>query len=109
MGIRNVRATHSKHLRDPAVATEYLNEAIESGDKAVFLMALRNLAEAQPNGIAGLAARADLGRESMYKMLSSSGNPKLETFVRLLHGLGLRLRVEPQAQGDNPDNHNALA
>ena len=27
MATRNVRATHNKHLRDPEVATEYLNEA----------------------------------------------------------------------------------
>jgi probable addiction module antidote protein len=106
MATRNVRATHNKHLRDPEVATEYLNEAIESGDKAVILMAIRNIAEAQPDGITGLATRADLGRESMYKMLSSSGNPKLDSVVRLLHGLGLRLKVEPEA---HDDNHAALA
>jgi len=109
MTIRNVRATHNKHLRDVEVATEYLNEAIESGDKAIFLMALRNIAEAQPDGITGLATRAELGRESMYKMLSSSGNPKLDSVVRLLHGLGLRLRVEPEVHDDKHNNHSALS
>ena len=109
MATRSVRATHYKHLRDPEVAVEYLNEAIESGDKAVILMALRNIAEAQPDGIAGLATRADLGRESMYKMLSGSGNPKLDSVVRLLHGLGLRLRVELDTPDDNHNNHAAPA
>jgi probable addiction module antidote protein len=108
MASRNVRATHNKHLRDPEVATEYLNDAIESGDKSVVLMAIRNIAEAQPDGIAGLAARAGLGRESMYKMLSSAGNPKLDSFMRLMRGLGLRIRIEPEQRADNQNNHTVV-
>lgn len=91
---RNVRKTHATHLRDPAVAAEYLSEALEEGDAAVILMALRNIAEAQEDGIAGLAERSQLGRESMYKMLSAQGNPKLSSFTKVLHGLGLKLKVE---------------
>lgn len=91
---RNVRSTHSQHLRDPAVAAEYLSEALEDGDAAVILMALRNIAEAQEGGITALAARSELGRESMYKMLSATGNPKLSSFTKVIHGLGLKLRVE---------------
>jgi len=91
---RNVRTTHNEHLRDSEVAAEYLNEALEDGSPEVILMALRNLAEAQENGISGLAIRSDLGRESMYKMLSAKGNPKLASFTKVIHGLGLRLRVE---------------
>jgi probable addiction module antidote protein len=95
MATRNVRHTHNQHLRDREVASAYLNEALESDDPTVVLMALRNIAEAQEDGITGLAARAALGRESMYKMLSSSGNPKLSSFVKVIHGLGLRFSVEP--------------
>jgi probable addiction module antidote protein len=57
-------------------------------------MALRNIAEAQEDGITGLATRSELGRESMYKMLSATGNPKLSNFTKVIHGLGLKLRVE---------------
>lgn len=98
---RNVRQTHNEMLRDPDVAAEYLNEALEDGNPAVILMAIRNLAEAQEDGITGLAIRSELGRESMYKMLSSTGNPKLSSFTKVIHGLGLRLKVEteePQTQ-----------
>ncbi|NRB40414.1 MAG: putative addiction module antidote protein [Pseudomonadales bacterium] len=95
---RNVRETHNKILRDPEVAAEYLNEALADGDPAVILMVLRNLAEAQEGGITGLATRSDLGRESMYKMLSSNGNPKLSSFTKVIHGLGLRLKVETEAK-----------
>lgn len=57
-------------------------------------MVLRNIAEAQEYGISGLAARSHLGRESMYKMLSSTGNPKLTSFTQVIGGLGLKLKVE---------------
>jgi hypothetical protein len=35
-----------------------------------------------------------LGRESLYKSLSKSGNPKIETLAALLDVMGLRLGVE---------------
>jgi len=91
---RNVRVTHSEHLRDPEIAAEYLNEAFEENNAAVILMALRNIVEAQEDGIAGLASRSHLGRESMYKMLSAAGNPKLSSFTKVIQGLGLHLKVE---------------
>ena len=93
---RNVRTTHSEHLRNPEVAVEYLNQALQEDDPTIVLMALRNIAEAQEGGIAGLAARAHLGRESMYKMLSDAGNPKLSSFTKIIHGLGLCLKVQAQ-------------
>jgi len=91
---RSVRETHNKLLRDPEVAAEYLSAALEDADAAVILMALRNVAEAQDDGITGLATRSKLGRESMYKMLSKSGNPKLSSFTKVIQGLGLKLKVE---------------
>ena len=91
---RNIRATHNEHLRDPEVAAEYLSAALEDGDAAVILMAIRNIAEAQEDGITGLALRSHLGRESMYKMLSATGNPKLSSFTKVIQGLGLKLKVE---------------
>ena len=92
--ISSARTTHNRHLRDPAVAAEYLNAALEEGDASVILMAVRNIAEAQEDGIASLSARSHLGRESMYKMLSARGNPKLASFTKVIQGLGFRLRVE---------------
>jgi probable addiction module antidote protein len=95
---RNVRESHNQQLRDPAVAAEYLSEALDEGDAAVILMALRNVAEAQEGGIAGLAVRSELGRESMYKTLSATGNPKLVSFTKIINGLGLKLKVERNPQ-----------
>lgn len=95
---RNVRQTHNELLKDPHVAAEYLSEALDDGRPSIVLMALRNIAEAQEGGIAGLAVRSKLGRESMYKMLSTSGNPKLSSFTKVIDGLGLHLKVEAHPQ-----------
>lgn len=96
MGSRSVRKTHNKNLNDPVIAAEYINHALASEDPAIILMAIRNVIDAQEGGISKAAQKSDLGRESMYKILSPSGNPKLSTFTALVHGLGLKLVVQPQ-------------
>jgi probable addiction module antidote protein len=50
------------------------------------------VAEAQ-GGVAQLAEKAKLNRESLYKILSESGNPELRSLDALLHALGFRLAV----------------
>lgn len=96
MGKKNVRETHSEHLRDPIVAAEYINQALASDDVAIILMAIRNVVDAQEGGISTVAEKSELGRESMYKMLSPKGNPKLSTLNALFHSLGLKLEVTPE-------------
>jgi probable addiction module antidote protein len=53
---------------------------------------LRNVAQAR--GMSTLAARSNLNRESLYKMLSKRGNPSLQSLAALLDSLGFRLAVE---------------
>ena len=79
-------------LRDAGEAEEYLNAALEEDDPELFLLALRNVAEAQ-GGLGQLAEKANLNRESLYKMLSERGNPELRSLDALLHALGFRLSV----------------
>jgi len=81
-------------LRDPEEAAEYLNAALEDGDRDVFLLALRNVAEARLGGMSKLAAATGLNRESLYRMLSDKGNPELSSLSKLLQVLGLKLAVE---------------
>ena len=83
-----------KALADPLEAAGYLNAALEDGDKELFLLALRNVAEARLGGMSKLAAAIGLNRESLYRMLSGKGNPELKSLDRLLHALGLKLAVE---------------
>ena len=87
-----------EHLKDHDEAVAYLNAALEEslkGDEEsqhIFLLALRNVAEAQ-GGIGALAKKAHVGRESLYKTLSETGNPKWHTLVSLVIALGLNLRL----------------
>ncbi len=86
-------------LTDPTEAAEYLNAHLaddSDDDDELFLVALRDVAKAY--GFTEVAARADLGRESLYKALSETGNPRLSTLSTLLRAMGLRLSVEVQSQ-----------
>ena len=53
-------------LRDAREAEEYLNAALEEDDPELFLLALRNVAEAQGGG-GSLAEKPKLNRESLYE------------------------------------------
>ena len=79
-------------LRNAGEAEEYLNAALEEEGPELFLLALRNVAEAQ-GGVAQLAEKTKLNRESLYKMLSERGNPEFRSLDALLHALGFRLAV----------------
>jgi probable addiction module antidote protein len=79
-------------LRDAQEAGEYLNAALEENDPELFLRALRNVSEAQ-GGVASLAEKTKLNRESLYRMLSERGNPEFRSLEALLHALGFRLAV----------------
>ncbi len=82
-------------LADPVEAAAYLNAALEDGTQDVFLMALRDVANAR--GFARLARETSLNRENMYRILSKKGNPQLSSLKTMLDALGLKLAVEPKA------------
>ncbi len=82
-------------LKNHNEAAAYLNAAIEEGDRAVFLLALRNVVEAN-GGMAAIAERANLSRESLYRMLSRRGNPEIKSLLNLLHAMGFKLSIEAQ-------------
>ncbi len=81
-------------LKDLDYAATYLSAAL-SDSKEVFLLALRDVAEAQ-KGISKLATEAQVNRENLYRMLSEQGNPRLETLKAVLRGVGLRIEFQPE-------------
>jgi len=81
-------------LKDPANAAAYVEVAIEEGDPAGLLQALRNVAEAR-GGIAHIAKKTGLNREALYRTLSRRGNPQLKSLAAILSATGLRLSVTP--------------
>lgn len=83
-------------LTDPKEAAAYLEDVLqEKGPKRKkhILKALRDIARA--HGIKNLARGSESKRRAIYKSLSDTGNPSLETLLALLEGFGLRLSVEP--------------
>ena len=88
---KDYRASLLQDLQDPAEAAAYLTAALEEGESAVFLVALRDVADAR--GMSTLAAQAQLNRENLYRMLSDEGNPQLDSLTALLDALDLRLAV----------------
>lgn len=81
-------------LKDPANAAAYIEAVLDEGDAAGLLQALRNVAEAR-GGIARIAERTGLNRESLYRTLSKRGNPQLSSLTAILNATGLRLSVTP--------------
>lgn len=81
-------------LANAEEAAAHLNAALEDGSQDVFLMALRDVADAR--GFTRLARETSLNRENMYRLLSEKGNPQLSSLKALLDALGLKLAVEPR-------------
>lgn len=85
-------------LRDPKECYAYLQVALdeyqEDNDADALLIALRNVAEAR-GGITKLAKKTHLNRQNLYKALSKTGNPRLDTFGMILKGLGFHLSIQP--------------
>jgi probable addiction module antidote protein len=79
------------HLASERDRLEYLEAAFEEGDPGVIAAALGDVARSV--GMTRVARRSGLGRESLYKGLSASGNPELGTILRVVAALGLELHV----------------
>ena len=73
----------------------FLNAVLELGDPAILPDALGVIARSR--GMKAIAEETGLGRESLYKSLSKSGNPRFSTVVNVLDCLGFRLQVVPAA------------
>ena len=84
----------SDYLDNETTIAEYLAAALENTDQDAFLVAVRDVAKAR--GIANVAAKAGLGRESLYKTLKPGARPRFDTVRRLLVALGVKLDVSSQ-------------
>lgn len=79
-------------LRDKEEAAAYLNAVLEYADEPVLMLAIRDVVDAY--GVRNVAESAELNRESLYRMLSEQGNPRLSSLFAVLRSIGLRLAVE---------------
>lgn len=82
-----------KTLKDPQEAAAYLNAALEEGDEKMFLKALRNVAEAV-GGMTKVAKKSHLSRMTLYRILSSEGNPEFSSLIDILRALKIKLMLK---------------
>lgn len=78
---------------DPQFAKTYLHQAFididEEGGQEAFLMALRHVVEAK-GGMANIAQKAGVSRETLYRTLSPAGNPTLKTLRSVVNAAGFQ-------------------
>jgi probable addiction module antidote protein len=79
------------HLKTDEDIAHYLEAVFEDGDPALVAAALGDVARVK--GMSQVARDAGLGRESLYKALSAEGNPEFATVLKVIHALGLKLKV----------------
>ena len=65
---KNYKEHLLKQLQNPKEAAAYLNAALQDDDPHVFLLALRDIAEAK-GGMSWLSDESDLNRENLYRTL----------------------------------------
>ena len=80
-------------LQNPEEAKEYLNAALDDANPEIFLLALRDVVEANRNKSYSLS-EANYEGEVVLKVLSEQGVPELTNIRRILGSLGYRLMIE---------------
>ena len=83
----------AEHLKTDEDMAAYLEAALEEGDPALIAAALGDIARAK--GMTQVARDTGLGRESLYKALSATGNPEFATVIKVVSALGLKLHAAP--------------
>lgn len=94
--VKNYKEHLLQQLQDPEEAAAYLNAALHDDDHHAFLLALRDIAEAQ-GGMSQLAKESDLNRENLYRTLSMKGNPRFFNLVAVLDAFGLELSIHARS------------
>jgi probable addiction module antidote protein len=86
----------AKYIRTPEDVIELLNDALESGEPGYLTVALRDVARSE--GMTKLAEKTGVNRQALYTALSENGNPTLETLLKVMSALGIRLKCEALEQ-----------
>jgi probable addiction module antidote protein len=88
----------AEYLDSDAAIAAYRNEALETGDSNFVVDALGVVARAR--GMTEVARAAGVSRESLYRALSTEGNPEFATVMRVVRALGLRFSISMSHHDD---------
>jgi probable addiction module antidote protein len=86
------------YLESPEAVLAYLDGAFADGDAGEIADALGVVARAR--GMSRISEQTGLTRQSLYKALSSDGNPEFATVLKVIRALGFRLHLEPASAAD---------
>jgi probable addiction module antidote protein len=82
----------AKYIIEPDHAIDLLNDALESGHAGYIAKAIGTIARSE--GMTKLAAKTGVNRQALYTALSENGNPTLETLLKVMSALGVKLKCE---------------
>lgn len=91
MPLKTMPYDPAKYLDTEEAVAVFLTDAFESGDDGVFQDALQVAARAR--GMTEVARTAGVGRESLYKALHGTAQPRFSTVRKVLAALGVELAI----------------
>jgi probable addiction module antidote protein len=91
---KTTRYDVAEHLRTPKEMAAYLESVLEesNGDAAMVAKAIGDIARAR--GMSQVAKDSGLSRESLYKALSGERSPGIDTILKVISALGIKLHAE---------------
>jgi probable addiction module antidote protein len=95
-------------LSDPKISTGYLRSILRDSPE-LFPKALRKVAEARGFAMSKVAESAGVERESVYRMLSDTGNPTWTNLRGIIKALGLHLTIDDTAPEETGQHAGAIA
>lgn len=81
------------YLRTEEALVAFINEFLADSDTTMFAEAI--LVACKAKGMAEVAGKAGIARESLYKALRPQSQPRFDTILKVLNAIGLRLVVQP--------------
>jgi len=93
MPIKTARFDAAEYLGSDEAIAAFMEEALRPENSANILPALAVAVRAK--GMNAIAETAGLTPKALYRDLRADGGIKLDTALRLIHALGLRLTVVP--------------
>ena len=82
----------AKYIIEPEDVVDLLNDAFESGHLEYITRALG--VAARSKGMTKLSSETGVNRQALYSALGAGGNPTLETLLKVVSALGVRLKCE---------------
>lgn len=81
----------SEYLEDSEMMKKYLQIMLEENGTEGFQRALGDIAKAK--GMSEIAKQTNLGRQNLYKALSSDSSPKFDTVKKVVEALGCKISI----------------